>query len=376
MLLALIIILVLIGSAVISSIYSNFAVFYSNFQESENYHKAYYAAISALERWELVTRQRSPWYIWSGGIILWEWAWTRDYWWSDWSLSWFSYFWDMGDFSTMFWNINSRTTRIPSIWGWNVEWMLSTGDSSNYNTMDYENSEIILLYYDRHNGNPYDAPSESIISPSKPTKIEWIIRLPGKLSPSFWQLNTNEALISSQTSIPKDDAIVDRQIKWEIKSNNILKPYTIFSTQKTPWDVVSFPHDTIFRESDINAWLEFQFGDTRNPIKNSITDHGIQMPKTIISEYEEIINSYEGFKGLFLNTQNGQIKFNLVNKLKWVNNKIYPFLEYYMDFWWASVADKYYTIDAKWEFKDYQVEILTQKPTFKESILSNFTSIF
>ena len=54
MLAILIIILVLLWAAVVWSIYSNFLVFYSNFSESENYHRAYYASISALERWELV----------------------------------------------------------------------------------------------------------------------------------------------------------------------------------------------------------------------------------------------------------------------------------------------------------------------------------
>jgi hypothetical protein len=37
-------------------------VFYSNFSETENYHKAYYASISALERAELVIKQRQPGY--------------------------------------------------------------------------------------------------------------------------------------------------------------------------------------------------------------------------------------------------------------------------------------------------------------------------
>jgi len=374
MLLALIIILVLIGSAVISSIYSNFAVFYSNFQESENYHKAYYAAISALERWELVTKQRSPWYVWSGWVILWTWQWIHHNWWSDWSLSWFSYFWVLEDFSTIFWTINSRTNRIPSIWGWNVEWMLSADDSPNYNMMDYENSEIILLYYDTYAGNPYDSFNWSAISSSKPPKIEWIIRLPSKLFSGFWNLDTNEAVIWSLWLIPEDDAIVDWQIKWTI--NN--KSYTIFSTQKVDWSDIFPPRDTIFRESDLNqtSWLILKFGNTRNPINNNGTNHGTQEPKTIISQEEETIKGYSGFDQLFSATKNGQIRFNLVNKLKWVSRKIYPFLEYYMDFWSTSVADKYYTIDAEWEFKDYHVEILIQKPTFKESIFSNFTSIF
>ena len=101
MLIILVLILLLIWSAVVWTIYSNFLVFYSNFSESENYHKAYYASISALERWELVVKQHKPWYMGSGGFILWVWTWSIyrdlfnnpiDNWWSDGSLSWFSYF--------------------------------------------------------------------------------------------------------------------------------------------------------------------------------------------------------------------------------------------------------------------------------------------
>ena len=65
MLLTLVIILILIWSAVVWSLYSNFLVFYQNFSETENYHKARYASIAAIERAQLVIKQREPWYIWS-----------------------------------------------------------------------------------------------------------------------------------------------------------------------------------------------------------------------------------------------------------------------------------------------------------------------
>ena len=110
MLITLVIILLLIWSAVVWSIYSNFLVFYSNFNESENYHKAYYNSISALERAELVTRQREPWYVWSGWVIKWVWGWSNSESISaDWSLNWFSYLWDYPERSAVFWTINSKT---------------------------------------------------------------------------------------------------------------------------------------------------------------------------------------------------------------------------------------------------------------------------
>jgi hypothetical protein len=51
-------------------------------------------------------------------------------------------------------------------------------------------------------------------------------------------------------------------------------------------------------------------------------------------------------------------------------------LEYSVYFWWENVSDKYFTINGQWNFKDYQVNTVIQKPTAKESILWNFTSIF
>ena len=157
MLVTLVIILLLIWAAVVWSIYSNFLVFYSNFSESENYHRAYYTSISALERWELVVKQRSPWYVWSGWFILWTWTGSiNNYgWWSDNNLTWFSYLWDNPSISTVFWTVESKTNRIPAISGWNVEWMLSTWDSVNYNMMDYEDAENFLLYIDESKDNPY-----------------------------------------------------------------------------------------------------------------------------------------------------------------------------------------------------------------------------
>jgi hypothetical protein len=224
MLLILVIILLLLWSSVVWSIYSNFMVFYSNFFESENYHKAYYASISALERWELVTKQRQPWYIWSWGFIMWEWKWSypdNSDWWSDKSLSWFSYLWNDENQASVFRSVNSRTTRIPANWKWDIEWTLSyenasnpndPNNSNNYNKMDYENSEVFLLYYDTSRENPY---TYGTITKSNPTQITWEIRLPKLLFESwFWYLDTWTSSIWLSGSLPTNDAMVDRQIRW------------------------------------------------------------------------------------------------------------------------------------------------------------------
>ena len=188
MLVTLIIILVLIWAAVVWSIYSNFMVFYSNFSESENYHKAYYTSISALERWELVVKQRLPWYKW----YAWRYrnktsesnqsTWSYSNWAPDWVISSnFSYLsnWEPSQIVRY---VDSRTTKIPKT-TWNVEFTLRSNDSASYNAMDYENAEVFLLYYDAAWNSPYNKTDCSIWSAgcnnSKKTNfiITWSIRL-------------------------------------------------------------------------------------------------------------------------------------------------------------------------------------------------------
>ena len=377
----------LIWAAVIWSIYSNFLVFHSNFSESENYHKAYYASISALERWELVTKQRSPWYIWSGWFILGIWTWSdpdNTNWWSDKNLEWFSYFWDNPESTSVFWSVNSSTTRIPAEWNWDVERMLSynsnnSDDSNNYNMMDYEYAQVFLLYADKSENNPYKKTSctGTDCSHIGSTTITWEIRLPKQLikSGDFKPLNTGASLIWKNNELPKDDAVIDWQIRWKLTDNT---QFTVYSTQKTDINDASeiiYNNDTIFRESDINKTLKFTFWNVWNPIFNS--QHGRSNPVTIISQKEGDIRDYWNFETLFGNSKEKQIRFSLLNLLKdqSQNSKVYPFLEYYIDFW-KKVADKYYTIEGEWNFADFQVNTTIQKPTVKESVLSDFTSIF
>lgn len=378
----LILILLFIWAATVWSIYSNFSTFYSNFSESENYHKAYYASISALERWELVTKQRSPWYVWSWGFIMWEWTWNYLSWWSDKSLSWFSYLWNNDNQSSVFRTINSKTSRIPAEGNGDVEPMLATGDSKDYNMMWYENSEVFLLYYDTSNNNPYE---NGLISQNNYFSewISWIIRLPPKLS-SFWLLDTGNTSVGSVSNQPENDAIVDRQIKWTFDTNY---PFTIYSTPSIDDNQLVIENkDNVFRENDINNTLIFEFWSSKSPLYHhpyNNNNRGMFANLTYISAAQEFCTS--SFAEFFDECPNYssiqftwvQLKFSILNLLKTQPWNIYPFLEYYIDFWENSVVpDKYYTINARWDYKDYQVNTIIKKPTVKDTVLSSFTSIF
>ena len=391
MLLLLIIILVLIWAAVVWSIYSNFLTFYSNFSETENYHKAYYAAISALERGELVVKQRAPWYKWEAWRYR-NWnsrAWT----WKGWSdkeivENSFSYLSNNNRPSEMIRSINSETSRIPATWKWDVEFLLRSQDSKNYNMMWYEDAEIFLLCHDGAGGNPY---AKGVCWSSNIYSIKGSIRLPQKLllSGNFELLNAEAILVWTNNQLPKDDAIVDRQIRWKYKkADGNIVPYTIYSTQKTENNnkTVSYQYDTIFRESDINNTWDFEFSSNWNPLKTkNWKNHWNGNPITIISQGENEIKALPNkFRDLLRTagkSNDNQLRFSLLNLVRDSNLKIYPFLEYYIEFRDNSnhpvlISDKYYTINGKWSFSDFEVNIPRQKPTIKETVLWNFTSIF
>lgn len=378
MLAILIVILVLIWAAVVWSIYSNFLVFYSNFSETENYHRAYYASISALERAELVTKQREPWYVWSGWFIMWEWTWSTNNsdWWSDASLPDFSYYWDNKEDTTVFRSINSRTNRIPTTWEWDVEWMLATWDSNNYNMMDYENAEVFLMRSDKSEGRPYN---DWVLGyPSNIEDIKWEIRLPKLLkeSDSFGLLDTGTSLVWQPWSMPADDAMVDWQIRWNYGGD---KPFTIFSTQSVVFGgnsaKIDANKDTVFRESDINNTLNFNFWDNgRSPFGNHSTRWLYSI--TVVGENESDIKDKGNYRWVFGDDNISQIRFSLLNLLQWGGKNVYPFLEYYIDFWDVQVPDKYFNINAEWAYKDYKVNMIIKKPTLKETVFWSFTSMF
>lgn len=360
MLLTLLIIVALIWAAVIGNIYSNFLVFYSNFAETDNYNKAYYSSIAALERAELVTKQRQPWFEWTGGRMnddIVEWSYNSDYP----IKTWFSYLSiNNNRITSSKRHIDSLTNVIPKEWNWNVDRMLSTGDSKDFNAMDYNTSELFLVYRDPGNDNPYTKLEKQNMKKSKVAEIWGYIRLPGYLYNTFKNLNVNSWLLLRDE---KNDVIVDRQVMGNYKDSQ----FTIFATQRTSnWNPL--PEDTAIRESDLNNEFKFHFQGTRDP-------KGGNHDRTIISPHPDSIHN---FKQIFNEEEFSltQIRFSLLNLLKNENWDIYPFLEYIIKIDGEPIPDKYYTINSEWGYWDYLVNLTIIKPTIKESILKSFTTIF
>ena len=369
MLLTFVVILLVIWASVVWSIYSGFLTFYRNFEQTENYNKAYYASIAALERAELAIKQRWPWY---------EWNWWRQDWVNTWSskegsqntwdqigqITWFSYLWNTDRTTNVFRNIKARTTRIPSEWAWDTERTISTSDDAkNYNKMDYENAEIFLIYYDSWDNSPYTGWTLHQVNVGS---ITWVIRLPSSLTGVFWLLNTWAALTTNHNQI-KNDPIVDRQIRWLTWNNQ----FTIYSFSNINGGIPS-SKDSVIRESNINQWVQINFWRNKSPISGQN-----QATRAIISPVDEQISgNAKSLSAIVNSNENKQIRFSLLNLLEWQKWWTYPYLEYYLDFWNNQVSDKYYTINAEWKVWDYKVNLIVQKPTIQESVYWNFTVIF
>lgn len=260
--------------------------------------------------------------------------------------------------------------------------MLITGDSANYNMMDYENSEVFLLYYDTSSGNPYNSWT---IQKSDLSQITWTIRLSPYLYKAFKNnipTDFNNLLDEGKSlSITwvTDDAIIDWQVRWKYPNAGTEQQFTIYSSQDIQYKKPT-KKDTAIRESNINKGVDLEFWkNSWNPIANSTNRSMGEI--TIISPYEDLIRTEASpqdkkYKTVFENWTNLQLRLSLLNllqtKTRWM---IYPFLEYKLNFW-TDISAKYFKIDGEWKFDDFQVNTIIHRPTNKESVLWDFTVIF
>ena len=372
MLIAFVLIIVVTWLAILSSVYSIFTPFFESFGDIVDYNVAYYWAISAVERWELILKYRWPWFIWSG-------------WWlgsdvfgksSDIIFSWFSIWFDNENW--MLWNINSRTDRIPNYWQWNIDKDLLWSESNDYNKLDYKWVETILLSIDNTTvDNSYNNNSNYRLT-YWGSSISGQFRLPPKILSGF-----NNSLLcytnvwSAEICDPDkdwlyDDIIVDRSLKWYNNWNQFFvmpnQSIAYYWTEK----LVNTDQDTTIRESNVNSWSKIIFWDS----KNIFNDDSLSEPNS-----QNIISNNNMSDKSFFNILSDnnytwlQLKFALVNLLSSVNWNIYPFLEYFFKFD-QPVADRFYNIQWNWRKWNYDIKIIIKKPTFKETVAGSFTVVF
>ena len=375
MLFLLFFLLIILATAILWALASWFFEFHENFGEIVDYNKAYYSAIAWLERAELVLKYRQPWFQWTGGRLngtgITEGP-ENDYRQKFW------YYSGMENGGSS-WKITSRTTRIPQKWAWNIDWMFLSWDALDYNALKYIDRETFIFDVDDTSGTNAYQTTGSLTS-IQVENFSWVIRLPVALSDVLdWLKDSCEDGIGASLGTNPtlcNDAIVSRELDWN--SNTCVdsagsSSFTIFPKVSIFYGDGKIPQikddDSAIREDKINSWNIMIFGKNFNPYDSQENGH-----HTMISQCEQKLSGLK-FSELFEASQDLHFKLSLLNLLYSKKNQIYPYLEYYFAFS-KDISDRFFTIEVRGKFKNYESKILVKKPTSKESILGSFTVIF
>jgi len=370
MLLAFTFILLAIWIGILVSVYSIFFPFIKNLGEIGNYNTAYYGAISSVERGELALKYREPGFEGTGGYLTGELTWWPQ---SDMKPSNEEEFGFLSnDPNGMRWTIKSRTTNIPNTGKGNVEYLVATDDSTDYNMLNYSSTEKIILSYDSTSDpQEYYTEIENIEYYTGDT-LAWTLRLPPKVIAWF-----NNELLCNTCDLDEDrlgdDVVVDRSLEG-YKEWMYFKVAPYIDVLYYSWSSAPGGKDTAIRETIINKNEagNLNFGNNNfNPISKS------KQPTSHIAIANTPENITETFIEMLWNKVYTWLALNLwlINLLKTSNGNIYPFLEYQFTTS-APIADRFYTIQGNSRVGDYEVKVVVKKPTSQWSIAGSFTVIF
>lgn len=341
----------------------------------QQYHQAYYGAVSSLERAQLVLRYKHPWFEWSGWFL-----WTTGYGpMSDYTPEFLS-----GDHQWFVRNIHSRTYSIPSSGMGNTDPMLSyiTGDSRQYNQLWHNYLESFVLSYDTTSDSElyykYYTWWDDLHFLQTTSSITWIFRLPPKIYQEFWWTGPADLCYSDigENCDPDgdgvyDDIVVSRSLQWWYKWAwfKIFPSISVFYYSGMQVDEFT---DNAIRESTINNIAPIQFTHSFSPISNGslLTKHTVvsSLADDIeIHTFDEIFTSsyYTGLR----------LSFWAINLFRTFTGTVYPYLEYQFTFP-EEIPDRFYTIEGQGRVGEYDVRIIIKKPTVQGTVWGDFTVIF
>lgn len=362
-------VLLVVAIGILSSVYSIFFPFMQNLWTVNQYHMAYYGAISAVERAELGLRYRAPGFVWSGWFLWTGWYGPA----SDYTPELLS-----GVQQWFRWTINSRTHSIPNIGMGNTDSMLSdpNWDSKNYNQLWYTYLETIILSYD----NTADTDTYTWITNPvffSDTEFDWIFRLPPKIFSWFgWWISASLCASFMDWCDPDGDGTYDDiALSWSMEwlyNGNGFKIFPTIAVFYYSWMQVDIYNDNAIRESIINNTWNIRFENTRTPIVNgsNLTKHNVVAAdaSTIQTMPFSAILSSSMFSGLHLS-------FGATNLFRTYTGAIYPYLEYQFTFP-QEISDRFYTIEWHGRVWEYDVKIVLKKPTAQGTVGGDFTVIF
>ena len=399
-------VLVIIWASIMAWVYSVINPFVNELWNIQRYNQAYYGAIASVERSELVLRWHIAWFEWSGW-----WIWNDNYGNNSdhnsdlinekffWKLSMRS-FWNW-----IFWSIKNMTDWIvPGTGKWNLDPDVSSGN--DFEKLTFDHSLQFAFYQDKSPVSDYYTWVEdsNIQDIHVWDSVQVSIRAPLKLVKKYnnWTSDDRDSSRyildkNGNTDLDwdgtKDDIIVNRTIFW----NTWDTQFTIFPSINVD-NSTNEPanNDTAIREDVINWYVNtnnnliYKTDGTNtnksNPCNASkwatsdVSLHNQNVDKFNVSPDDAVKT---GFDVVFNsnNVSRVNLKFSLVNLLKFDNDHVYPYLELRLKAKDSSgnplpIPDLNYHIIWEGKVMDYGVKILITKPVFNTTAASDFTVLF
>ncbi|MEI6425810.1 MAG: hypothetical protein WCO66_00485 [Candidatus Absconditabacteria bacterium] len=380
MFIAFVLVLLFILIGVLVGAYSVFSPFVQNIGDVVDFNSAYYGAIAGLERANLALKYKHPGFEGSGGFAG-NISFGPP---SDKILTPFGRLTVLTN--GLSWQIHSRTSSIPGSGDGNVDYLLASSDSSNFNQLPYFTSEKVFLSLDNSASDQNAYTGSTAFSDFHGGYFTGQFRLPSKVTTAFsgFTLCADSANPNCDFNgdLISDDIVVNRGLK----GNYIGVPFSILPNTSIfvyNGGIIDILQDTMIRESVINENSGMvYFGNTLNtsynynPIlkypNNSLTIHNVisSDPSIIKTKtFNQILNDTD------LYTTGLEFSFGLVDLLRSTRGDIYPFLEYQLNFG-APVSNRFYTIEGASLVGNYNVRIIMKKSTNTDSSIGDFTIIF
>lgn len=396
--LLIVMILVALWAQIIAGIYAMLTPFANDLRNIQNYNVAYYGAIASVERSYLVLRWHTAGFEGSGW-----WIWTDEYWPASDSTGDIideKYFWLLARKSNWNWitweikNLNAWAT-IPEAGKWDLDPDVSSWN--DYTRLTFDEALQVALYVDESPTDKYytwvvDSDISKITDTSNLT-VRASIRVPLKLLSWFNNWNITSPYLDKNWNIDLDwDGVID-----DIIVNRSLFGYTgdteftIFPSINITSDNKPASDDTAIRESVINYYTTttnkynlcfwWSCSYDANPL---VWRSSIPNSNTTIDDIDNFNQSPEDavktwFNNIFVNsnTKKLNLKFSLVNLLKYTDTQVYPYLEIKIsNDNNKPLPDTYFHITWRGKAWSYDVKIKLKKKVFNVSAASDFTVLF
>ena len=415
MLLAVVLVVIIVAVAMLFAILSSFVPFSTQYWNIVQYSSAYYAAVSAIERWSLAVRKSGPGFDWESW---WKYRSSENEWhYNTWNAgdAWLQYFvsyWDPWS-TTLYWNVKSKTNSIPKQWEWNVDPAFIDRSinpkSYDYNALNYGDPILIPLwkvgvinptgYYTEYWNYSVESNYEGIrwnfrINPYLFSKIMSSC----KTASACAKLCTNSCPWSTDYSMDKWTPIVDWVIKWFYPDWEKKVEVSILPSEAVDvWSsyYVHVNRDSLIRKSHIwqndkdaastaavsKRWYDVLFANHKHPLIPDVRTIDLN----VLSNRSDVLKNLNNgnFVDIIKTLEDPYLSIELINYLwsawSWSTSRshhLYPFLEYRFTSEGGEFSDIYYTIKWEWRVWKYDVRLQVKKPTLKDSSLWNFTIIF